>query len=353
MSPRNMQFGREDIIEAAFALVRKKGWDGFSVTAVAKAITSSTMPIYSQFTNVRELEDAVCLKALELLKERMLEERTGDKWIDQAISYVRFAEEEKYLFRCMWDGRNVELCKEMGKDLNEFISHTLVDYPLFEGLDELELNMIRLSRMMFAQKTGVLAECQQQLPRRKKGFRILMIISAGRPWRSMTASGCSSSQKKEAKMLRGNGWKFGRFAGVIGFWGVTVLTVFGSGLPAAAAGPEHGGTLTVAVEADSRGFDPIKAGFLSAQARSAAMAIEERLFDMDAKGKLVPELGLSASPSKDGKSWTIKLRKGVSFHDGTPFNADAVVEHWERLLDPKNHYSRAGHHAADRSGEKS
>ena len=152
MSPRNMQFGRAEIIDAAFEMVRKNGWNGFSVTAVAKAINSSTMPIYSQFANVRELGDAVCLKAMELLKEHMLEERTGDKWIDQAISYVRFAEEEKYLFRSLWDGRNVELCKEMGKGLNEFISRTLVDYPLFAGLDELELNMIRLSRMMFAQK---------------------------------------------------------------------------------------------------------------------------------------------------------------------------------------------------------
>jgi len=52
----------------------------------------------------------------------------------------------------MWDGRNVELCKEMGKDLNEFIAATLADYPLFAGLDEQELKMIRLTRMMFAQK---------------------------------------------------------------------------------------------------------------------------------------------------------------------------------------------------------
>ena len=152
MSPRNMQFGREEIIEAAFELVRGNGWEGFSVQAVGKAINSSTMPIYSQFANVRELEDAVCLKAMELLKERMLEERTGDRWIDQGISYVRFAEEERFLFRCLWDGRNIELCKKMGQALNEFISDTLVDYPLFTGLDDLELKMIRLTRMMFAQK---------------------------------------------------------------------------------------------------------------------------------------------------------------------------------------------------------
>ena len=112
----------------------------------------------------------------------------------------------------------------------------------------------------------------------------------------------------------------------------------GSAQAASVAKPAQGGTLTVAVEEDSKGFDPIKAGTLSLSARNSAMAVEERLFDLDAKGKLVPELGLSAVSSKDGRSWTIKLRKGVSFHDATPFNADAVVAHWERMLDPKNHF---------------
>lgn len=152
MSPRNAQFSREEIVDAAFELVREHGWAGFSVHAVAKAIGASTMPIYSQFNNVRDLEDAVCLKTLELLKVRMLEDLSGDKWIDQAINFVRFAMEEKFLFRCLWDGRNVELQRRLGSDLRDFISAELVDYPLFAGLNEQELKMIRLARMMFAQK---------------------------------------------------------------------------------------------------------------------------------------------------------------------------------------------------------
>jgi AcrR family transcriptional regulator len=147
-----MQFSRDDIVAAAFQLVREQGWEGFSVQAVAKLINSSTMPIYSQFANVRELEDAVCIRAMELLKSRLMESPSGDLWIDQGISYVRFAEEEKFLFRAFWDSRNVELSQKMGRDLNEFISKTLVDYPLFAGLDEQEMKMIRLTRMMFAQK---------------------------------------------------------------------------------------------------------------------------------------------------------------------------------------------------------
>ena len=128
------------------------------------------------------------------------------------------------------------------------------------------------------------------------------------------------------------------FTKVIGLSLLVAIAVSGHGTAALAAQPTPGGTLTVAVEEDSKGFDPIKAGVLNSSARSAAMAVEERLFDIDRKGNLIPELGLSATPSKDRKSWTIKLRKGVLFHDGTPFNAEAVVGHWERLLDPKNRF---------------
>lgn len=152
MSPRNTQFSRDDIIDAAFNLVREKGWDGFSVQAVGKAIKSSTMPIYSQFANVRELEDAVCERAMELLKERIVADRTGDKWIDQAVSYVNFAVEEKYLFRILGDGRNIELQNKLGMGLVQYIDDSLRGYPLFTGLNEMEFKMIRLSRMMFAQR---------------------------------------------------------------------------------------------------------------------------------------------------------------------------------------------------------
>jgi len=152
MAPRAVQFGREEIVEAAFELVRENGWAGFSVQAVAKKINGSTMPIYSQFANVRELEDEVCRRALELLKERLLEAQTGDVWIDQAINYVNFAVEEKHLFRCLGDGRNLELQRQLGMGLVNYINETLTAYPLFAGLDDMEFTMIRMARMMFAQR---------------------------------------------------------------------------------------------------------------------------------------------------------------------------------------------------------
>ena len=122
--------------------------------------------------------------------------------------------------------------------------------------------------------------------------------------------------------------------------------------PAGAAGPGHGGTLTFGSENDFRGFDPLKINGLSICGAVASSTVHERLFDADAKGNLIPVLALSATPSEDGKTWTIALRQGVSFHDGTPFNADAVVYNWSRLLNPENKFRGRSSIAPIRSVDK-
>jgi ABC-type transport system substrate-binding protein len=52
--------------------------------------------------------------------------------------------------------------------------------------------------------------------------------------------------------------------------------------------------------------------------------VYEPLLEQTAGGKLVPYLAESVT-SPDNITWTIKLRTGIKFHDGTPFDADAVV----------------------------
>lgn len=148
MAARKAQFTREEIVETAFEMVRENGWSGLSVPAVAKAINSSTMPIYSHFKNVSELEDAVYLKALELLGTCMSIEETGDKWLDHGIGYLRFAAKEAHLFRCLFDGRNPELQHASLKKWNQLMIEQLTDYPLFTGLDEEQVSVIRYARFM-------------------------------------------------------------------------------------------------------------------------------------------------------------------------------------------------------------
>lgn len=52
--------------------------------------------------------------------------------------------------------------------------------------------------------------------------------------------------------------------------------------------------------------------------------------------ELAPSLATEWSSSKDGKTWTFKLRSGVKFHDGTDFDAEAVKFNVDRWWDAKN-----------------
>jgi 4-phytase/acid phosphatase/peptide/nickel transport system substrate-binding protein len=106
------------------------------------------------------------------------------------------------------------------------------------------------------------------------------------------------------------------------------------------AGPavaqKKGGTMTVGLELDIPGFDPLKVGVYDTSQNIAAALLLETLVKLDNSGKAVPGLAVSWSPSDDFKTWTYKLRPDVKFHDGTPFNAAAVKWNFDRQKDPKN-----------------
>src|SRR3954454_5139395 len=107
-----------------------------------------------------------------------------------------------------------------------------------------------------------------------------------------------------------------------------------SAMPASAQ--KAGGSITVGLELDIPGFDPLKVGVYDTSAETAAAAIFNTLVALDDNGKPVPKLALSWTHSDDYKTWTFKLRPGVKFHDGTPFNAEAVKANFDRQKDPAN-----------------
>ncbi|HEX7004706.1 MAG TPA: ABC transporter substrate-binding protein [Trueperaceae bacterium] len=55
--------------------------------------------------------------------------------------------------------------------------------------------------------------------------------------------------------------------------------------------------------------------------------------------ELIPRLATEWSSNEDGSVWTFELREGVTFHDGTPFNAEAVAWNFSRWNDPEHPYS--------------
>ena len=109
--------------------------------------------------------------------------------------------------------------------------------------------------------------------------------------------------------------------------------------PASKPAGGAGGTLRVAHFANPSQLDPIRsvAGF----DKHVSLAIFDPLVGMDRSLKLIPGLAESWD-SPDLINWTFKLRKGVKFHDGTDFNAQAVKFHIERMKDPATKSSLAG-----------
>jgi peptide/nickel transport system substrate-binding protein len=114
----------------------------------------------------------------------------------------------------------------------------------------------------------------------------------------------------------------------------TSTTPAAGGTAAAAASGKEGGNLVVAAFADVNGLDPHTTTADDLGLRTTSMF--EGLVEQDDKLKFVPALAESWSNSPDGVEWTFKLRRGVSFQDGTPFNAAAVKENFDRVLNPQN-----------------
>ncbi len=62
----------------------------------------------------------------------------------------------------------------------------------------------------------------------------------------------------------------------------------------------------------------------------------------DGSLEVEPSLAESWEISEDGLTYTFKLREGVTFHDGTPFNAEAVKFNFERMLDEEHPFHETG-----------
>ncbi|MHB2169609.1 ABC transporter substrate-binding protein [Alsobacter sp. R-9] len=109
--------------------------------------------------------------------------------------------------------------------------------------------------------------------------------------------------------------------------------------PMLVVGAAHAATLRVAIQDDPDALDPAVGGTYTGRFIFAALC--DKLVDIAPDLKIVPQLAEKWDVSADQKAVTFTLRKGVTFHDGTPFNAEAVKFNIERMQTMKDSRRKA------------
>ena len=103
--PPVQKTGKDEIINAAFDIVRKDGFCNLNARAIAKKLGVSTQPIFSNFKNMEDLRMEIIKKASSLYFYMLEEEEKSGKYPPykaRGMGYIRFAKEEKNLFRLLF-----------------------------------------------------------------------------------------------------------------------------------------------------------------------------------------------------------------------------------------------------------
>lgn len=103
--PPRVKITKEDIIKTAIELVRKNGAEYINARAIASALDCSTQPIFSNFKTMEELFEATIVAAYEIYLGFIKNEVESEKYPKYkafGMAYIRFAREEKKLFKLLF-----------------------------------------------------------------------------------------------------------------------------------------------------------------------------------------------------------------------------------------------------------
>jgi peptide/nickel transport system substrate-binding protein len=115
--------------------------------------------------------------------------------------------------------------------------------------------------------------------------------------------------------------------------------VLAAALSLIAIGAQAQSNLRIGLGDDGDMLDPTLSRFYTTRIVFAALC--DKLFDIDDQGNIVPQLALGAETSADGRTVTMKLRPGVKFHNGEPFDAAAAKYSLDRHLTMKGSFRRS------------
>ena len=147
--PPKAKITKEAIIAAAISLVRKDGADAINARTVAAILECSTQPIFSNFATMEELRLAVVGEANKLCENYIQREVEGGMfpaYKASGIAYIRFAKEEKELFKLLYmrdrSNESIPESDELEDKMESLVQHNI-------GLNLTEAKLFHLEMWAF------------------------------------------------------------------------------------------------------------------------------------------------------------------------------------------------------------
>ena len=103
--PPKVRITKEEIVDAAVGLIREGGAQAINARSLAACLNCSTQPLFSNFTTMEDLRLAVLQRANALCQEYIRREVASGAfpaYKASGMAYIRFAKEEKELFRLLY-----------------------------------------------------------------------------------------------------------------------------------------------------------------------------------------------------------------------------------------------------------
>jgi peptide/nickel transport system substrate-binding protein len=129
-----------------------------------------------------------------------------------------------------------------------------------------------------------------------------------------------------------------RFFAVASLAGVVLFGATAGASTHSVAKPKKGGVFTILFNTEPPGADVLQLREIPniSPGLMASAIYDELVWTNPTNLKLMPKIATSITTADKGLTWTIKLHSGVTFSDGTPFDATAVQFNWQRIADPAN-----------------
>ena len=124
--PRDFMFTKEEIINAALSLTRERGFSAVSARTLGEKLGTSSRPVFGRFENMEEVKSAIISAATELYQAYRKKELESGKYVPfkaSGMAYIRFAREEKELFKLLFmRDRSKEALKSYADEMDELVS---------------------------------------------------------------------------------------------------------------------------------------------------------------------------------------------------------------------------------------